>query len=161
MARQTPQRLVVATEMNEACRRNASATLVTVAAECSDETGGTKMLSTDGSVAAVRRAATAQLDKELMSRDSGRATRYVATVRPCMAALRYHYTMDESCDDEMKAEEGNVASPDVPMTEEGEETPAEKTKGEVAELGMELPGEVVTAFGSAAKARSAVKRSRR
>ncbi|KAE9240243.1 hypothetical protein PF004_g7583 [Phytophthora fragariae] len=129
--------------------------------ECSDETGGTKMLSTDGSVAAVRRAATAQLDKELMSRDSGRATRYVATVRPCMAALRYHYTMDESCDDEMKAEEGNVASPDVPMTEEGEETPAEKTKGEVAELGMELPGEVVTAFGSAAKARSAVKRSRR
>ncbi|KAE9293289.1 hypothetical protein PR003_g24542 [Phytophthora rubi] len=119
------------------------------------------MLSTGGSVAAVRRAATAQLDKELKSRDSGRATRYVATVWPCMAALRYHYTMDESCDDKMKAEEGDVASPDVPMTEEGEETPAEKTKGKVSELGMELPGEVVTAFGSVAKVRSAVKRSRR
>ncbi|EGZ18339.1 hypothetical protein PHYSODRAFT_559252 [Phytophthora sojae] len=42
----------------------------------------------------VRRAVAAQLDEELSARDEGRAERYVCTVRPAMAALRYVHKTD-------------------------------------------------------------------
>ncbi|KAE9291035.1 hypothetical protein PF001_g19339 [Phytophthora fragariae] len=71
----------------------------TVAAPPQDATtvvdGEGKMMN-DGSVAVVRRAVTAQLDEKLAARDEGRAERYVCTVRPAMAALRYVHSADES-----------------------------------------------------------------
>ncbi|OWZ06162.1 LOW QUALITY PROTEIN: hypothetical protein PHMEG_00021618 [Phytophthora megakarya] len=52
--------------------------------------GKFKMKPNDGSMTTVARAAVdAHLDEEVTARDHGRAERYVATVWPAMAALRY------------------------------------------------------------------------
>ncbi|OWZ10378.1 hypothetical protein PHMEG_00016780 [Phytophthora megakarya] len=76
---------------------------------------GMKMSSSDGSVAAIR-AVTAHLKQELASRDSERAKRYVSTVRPAMAALRYEYR-DGGTRPSDEGAEMSVAS-EVPTTAE-------------------------------------------
>ncbi|GMF26334.1 unnamed protein product [Phytophthora fragariaefolia] len=51
-----------------------------------------------GGTAVVQQTVAAILDGELVRRDGERAERYVSTVRPAMAALRYAYKPDESGD---------------------------------------------------------------
>ncbi|GMF30055.1 unnamed protein product [Phytophthora fragariaefolia] len=81
-------------------RRDASTVPATVAADKGEVTDSTKAVPKDGSVAAVRKAVAAQLDDELAARESGRAERYVSTVRPAMATLRYVHQIDKDGDDD-------------------------------------------------------------
>jgi hypothetical protein len=59
------------------------------------------------------------LDEELAERDEGRAQRYVATVRPAMAALRYVRPVAVDDQQRPKTEEGGDGAGGVPKTEEG------------------------------------------
>ncbi|KAE9017168.1 hypothetical protein PR002_g13466 [Phytophthora rubi] len=82
----------------------------------------------DGSVAVVRRAVTAQLDEELAARDEGRAERYVCTVRPAMAALRYVHSADEGA---RRGPDGGVG--EKAMTSHSKEVAASEEGGAVAD----------------------------
>ncbi|KAE8985612.1 hypothetical protein PR003_g25877 [Phytophthora rubi] len=76
----------------------------TVPATAADDKGevmdSTNAVPKDGSVAAVRKAVAAQLNDELAARESERAERYVSTVRPAMATLRYVHQMDNDDGDD-------------------------------------------------------------
>ncbi|KAE8875450.1 hypothetical protein PF003_g40428 [Phytophthora fragariae] len=65
----------------------------TVAADKGDVTDSTKAVPKNGSVVAVREAVAAQLNDEVAAREGERAERYVSTVRPAMATLRYVHQM--------------------------------------------------------------------
>ncbi|KAE9346468.1 hypothetical protein PR003_g7426 [Phytophthora rubi] len=150
--------------------------------------GGEGKMMNDGSVAVVRRAVTAQLDEELAARDEGRAERYVCTVRPAMAALRYVHSTDESAkrgpgggvsekamttdalahsEEVAASEEGGDVADGVPSAEEGDaptNTPMMMDDNVVDDGVVPKEGataRTVTKLGSMAKVRMAVKRSKR
>ncbi|GMF57124.1 unnamed protein product [Phytophthora fragariaefolia] len=125
----------------------------------------------DGSVTAVRKAVAAQLNDELAARESGRAERYVSTVRPVMVTLRYVHQIDKDDDDDRvpTSEEGGEAMGGIRVTEEGATVRMETretdgtTEAEPSplKLGMELTDEAMVKLGNVAAVRMAVKRSRR
>ncbi|ETP37765.1 hypothetical protein F442_14478 [Phytophthora nicotianae P10297] len=79
-----------------------------------------RTVRTDGSIAAVQTTIGAQLDSELGARDEHRAARYVSTVRPAMAALRYGRKRKEERQSEVRStEEGGSRMTDERQAEEG------------------------------------------
>ncbi|ETM39777.1 hypothetical protein L914_14103, partial [Phytophthora nicotianae] len=79
-----------------------------------------RTVRTDGSIAAVQTTIGAQLDSELGARDEQRAARYVSTVRPAMAALRYGRNRKEERQSEVRStEEGGSRMTDERQAEEG------------------------------------------
>ncbi|KAE8956206.1 hypothetical protein PR003_g31962, partial [Phytophthora rubi] len=81
------------------------------------QSGGSAVVR-DGDAATVEAAASVYLDDELAGRDEERAQRYVATVRPAMAALRY--VRPSSADNEQPRQDGEQRQ----KTEEGGSLPA-------------------------------------
>ncbi|ETL86613.1 hypothetical protein L917_13978, partial [Phytophthora nicotianae] len=79
-----------------------------------------RTVRTDGSIAAVQTTIGAQLDSDLGARDEQRAARYVSTVRPAMAALRYGRKRKEERQSEVRStEEGGSRMTDERQAEEG------------------------------------------
>ncbi|KAE8905017.1 hypothetical protein PF003_g11303 [Phytophthora fragariae] len=131
----------------------------------------------DGSFPAAVAAAGARMDEELTEKDDGRARRYVATVGPAMAALRFvRADRKESATEEggatsthdvSAAEEGGGmadSETDVPESDTGGAkvvTPSGRLDPAPIRLGEELSDEQLHAFGIMAKVRSAVKQAKR
>ncbi|POM73499.1 LOW QUALITY PROTEIN: Gag-pol fusion protein [Phytophthora palmivora] len=146
----------------------------------------TSTLPRDGSTAAVKSAVSTKLDDELRTRDDGRAWRYVNTVRPAMAALRYVYSSDVQdedgrCGNEARSflsakptrptvkgneirwsEESGEQTTGISPTEEGDGTVnnAVTVEGVTTTLGSELTDKVAAELGSIAEMRTAIKQSR-
>ncbi|KAG3144776.1 hypothetical protein PI126_g14004 [Phytophthora idaei] len=97
----------------------------------------------------------AQLEKEMAGRDDGRPRRYVTTVRPATATLRYKppetsgngWRRSRS----KEGESGAVASCGASSTEEGADSETAETSEEVVQLGNELNVNMSASLGSTAK----------
>ncbi|KAG6611634.1 Gag-pol fusion protein [Phytophthora cinnamomi] len=181
---------MVATNGDTACEKDASTVPATVVDDEGEKMDDMQVKSNDGSVAAIRRAVAAHLNEELAVRDGERAERYISTVRPAMATLRYVHKVDEDDDDQggddtpgCKTTETTAVTTSaatttkialvhvngVALSEEGDTAVgAMATKDDVTtmesstlELGMELNDEVVTKLGSVAMVRMTIKRSKR
>ncbi|GMF27791.1 unnamed protein product [Phytophthora fragariaefolia] len=156
-------------------------------ADDSETDGNGPTQPSDESVAAIRRAIAVRVDEELIAHDTGRAERYVSTVRPAMTAQRY---VDAHVDDGRNAQGGGDVV-ECKMTEElataTSTTPERATttcegvstseEGDIVtslatvteddaetsamELGTELTDEAVMELGSIAKVRLAMRRARR
>ncbi|KAG2965826.1 hypothetical protein PC116_g22258 [Phytophthora cactorum] len=102
----------------------------------------------------------AQLDKEMAGPDDGRPRRYVATVRPAMATLRYKppETSGNGWRRSRSKEGGSdatsidaVASWGASSTEEDTDSETVETSEEVVQLGNELNVNMLAGLGSTAK----------
>ncbi|KAG3011264.1 hypothetical protein PC120_g14546, partial [Phytophthora cactorum] len=112
----------------------------------------------------------AQLDKEMAGPDDGRPRRYVATVRPAMATLRYKppETSGNGWRRSRSKEGGSdatsidaVASWGASSTEGGTDSETVETSEEVVQLGNELNVNMLASLGSTAKVRAAAKRNKK
>ncbi|KAG3099981.1 hypothetical protein PI125_g14876 [Phytophthora idaei] len=101
----------------------------------------------------------------MAGRDDGRPRRYVTTVRPATATLRYKppetsgngWRRSRS----KEGESGAVASCGASSTEEGADSETAETSEEVVQLGNELNVNMSASLGSTAKVRAAAKRSKK